>query len=317
MKTGHRQNVTFTTRVVSLAIFAQFSLQDSAFCDDPDPYSFRTAISIDQLPGELQKTPYPGSSAEDISRIIMRQPNLVLEGTTLKITAPPSGSARTLMVKRLELKGNSKIVIETVNLEIFAQTIVSEGGEIISFTDDKTAQTRAPDGSDGLPGRPAGTLALHGELRGSDRLAVRLVGQAGQPGGHGLTGPEGVPGVNGGNSSELFGDCSLNSGNGGNGAPGGPGGQGGRGGAGGSGGHLILGGPIALQRFQIDFEASGGRGGVGGVGGHGGPGGPGGRGGKASALCSPGSPGRDGPAGPQGPNGEPGPDGEPGQISAF
>jgi hypothetical protein len=277
-------------------------------------FQFTGNIAFSDLPSGLEKRPPPGSTPDQIDEILTKQPNLILDGATLDVTAPTAGLGRTLMINTLELRRGASIRIHGVNLEINARVIVSDGGKIEAFTPADDLPNRASDGQNGAAGLNAGTLVLDAALDRNDLLNISLSGQNGQQGGAGLQGPQGVPGPRGDNGADHLFDCARGGGNGGNGSQGGKGGTGGTGGRGGDGGKLILRGKIAAQRFQVTFSAPGGRGGVGGTPGPGGVGGAGGSGGSGTTYCRGGSAGA---PGPRGPTGEPGSSGENGQEGAI
>jgi len=282
-----------------------------------ETYVFNKNIEISDLPKGLERRIPTGASAEEIGALLRGQASLTLDGAVLNVTPPRAGSSRSLAVQKLELRNGASIVTNGVNLEIYAQTIQSNGGAIVSFTaQGKSVAGIPPPGSSGASGLSAGTVVLFGKLQGSDVLVVSLPGQDGQSGGVGLKGPTGAQGPNGSNGSDHLFDCARGGGNGGNGARGGDGGRGGTGGSGGSGGRLILRGEIAGQRLQVDFSADGGRKGTGGVGGPGGDGGAGGRGGSGTVYCRGGSNGNSGPPGQEGEAGVSGVDGDRGAIVA-
>ncbi|UFX49315.1 hypothetical protein HAP47_0005240 [Bradyrhizobium sp. 41S5] len=282
----------------------------------PNDYLFKGNIKDTDLPPGLSKRPPPGSSAEQVDEILKAQPNIVLDGATLEITAPAAGSTRTLMINTLELRNGAAIRLRGTSLELDAHLLVSDGGKFEGFSNADDFPAVAPDGQAGMTGLSAGTLVLETAINRNDLVYVSLGGQNGQPGGKGLRGTQGAKGPRGDNGADHLFDCARGGGSGGTGSRGGTGGTGGRGGSGGNGGKLILRGQVAAQRSQITFTAPGGHGAKGGLGGSGGPGGPGGDGGGGTTYCrggAAGNPGVEGPSGEEGPNGE---EGERGSIFA-
>lgn len=273
-------------------------------------------IEFGDLPPGVEQRPTLGASNEETATFLSSQPSLTLgPGAQLRVALPTrKGVKRVISLNKLELSRGSQIIVEG-NVEIYALEIASDGGEVVA-RDAKSLWTAAPDGTDGQPGISGGTILIYGSLASNDILHVNLKGQDGQPGGKGTRGPRGAEGTRGANAADHLFDCAHSGGNGGRGESGVRGGPGGAGGAGGNGGQLVLSGPIASQRVQVDFSALGGAGGVGGAGGEGGAGGPGGQGGHGSVHCGGGRAGPDGPSGQSGPDGADGPDGAPGGISA-
>jgi hypothetical protein len=277
-------------------------------------YVYSGHVRFQDLPAELEGLVPQEAKPGDVQELTSGRPDLVLDGAILEISPPDRGSTRSLLLGRLELRNQARIVIRNVNLEIVAESIKSEGGEFISFPAEAKVPP-APPGQNGESGLAAGALLLDSPLESGSLLHVLLPGAAGQDGGQGLPGPQGAAGPRGDNGADHLFDCAHGGGNGGPGSGGGPGGNGAQGGAGGQGGQLVLRGGIAAQRVQIDFAAPGGKGGAGGLPGPGGPGGLGGQGGSGSTYCRGGNAGPRGPQGFPGMPGLPGPDGSPGRIS--
>jgi hypothetical protein len=278
------------------------------------PVTLKGHVTISDLPSGVEQRPAPGLTRAQIVEELSKKPIVVLDNAVLELTPPSAGSSRSLMLNRLELLHGSRIVTNGINLEIDAQSIVSDGGGIIAFVEQR--REPAASGNNGAPGLNAGTIVLDTELNHNDLLNIELKGQNGQQGGVGLVGPIGAQGPRGEDGADHLFDCAHGAGNGGNGAKGGVGGTGGVGGPGGSGGKLILRGPITSQRSQIEFTTPGGRGGLGGDGGPGGPGGPPGGGGSGTTYCRGGHPGNPGQLGDKGQPGALGADGVPGAIFA-
>jgi hypothetical protein len=278
---------------------------------------FKKDITIDDLPPAVEKRLPPGASVSELKTMLGGQPTIVLDGATLTITAPRSGSSRSIAVKTFELRNGARIVTNGINLELDANSIASERGQIVSFADLERHVANKPEpGLSGRSGLNAGTVVINGALNTTDILNVFLPGQDGQGGGDGVKGTDGAAGPRGENGVDHLFDCAHGGGNGGAGAQGGTGGTGGDGGAGGNGGLLILRGDVAQQRVQIEFSARGGKGGVAGSPGEGGTGGPGGQGGSGSVHCSGGMQGPSGKNGFPGTPGHAGTDGQDGSISA-
>ena len=185
-----------------------------------------------------------------------------MTGRRLEITAPKSGRSRSLMVDHLELRNGAQIVTNGVNLEIFANVILSQRGQIVAFTTDSNSPQPAPPGQNGATGFSAGSVVIQGEIASGGILDVHLDGRNGQAGGAGLKGPTGASGARGENGADHLFDCAHGGGDGGTGGTGGKGGSGANGGAGGAGGNLVLRGKIATQRELINFTANGGAGGA-------------------------------------------------------
>jgi hypothetical protein len=270
-------------RILLLLILTSHSLvcldlSAKAASERPIEHRFAQDLDYNDLPQDVKGIVTLGVNADDLRKILIDRPNLVLDGATLKISEPDRGRVRTIAVNTLELRNGGKIEIGSIDLEIAAKTVISQDGQIISFLPRHEPEP-VSSGQNGSPGLRSGTVSIFGELETQSLLHVSLAGGDGHAGGVGAQGPGGAAGPSGDNAADHLFDCAHGGGNGGIGAQGGKGGDGGRGGAGGPGGHLVLRGPIVEQRLQIDFAAPGGKGGEGGDGGPGGPGGPGGRGG--------------------------------------
>lgn len=263
-------------------------------------------VSLSDLPTAAFNRP-PADT--QIGTWLASQPALILDGGTLVIGQPGSAPDVTLRLKRIELRNGAKIITNGSQLEIDALQIVSERGQILSFTTPDMQTAPAVTGITGRAGNSAGRVLLDGGLVGNGVLTVNLFGQNGQPGGVGRPGPAGAPGAPGDHAADHLFDCAHGGGAGGRGEPGRDGEQGARGGRGGNGGTLVLKGRLAVQVDQVGFTALEGTGGDGGPGGPGGAGGPGGSGGGGSTYCSGGPAG---PAGPSGNYGQRGPNGDPG-----
>ena len=278
---------------------------------------FKSDVTIDELPPAVEKRLPPGASVLELKTMLAGQPTIVLDGATLTITSPRSGSSRTIAVKTFELRNGARIVTNGINFELDANSIVSDRGQIVSFADaERHVATKPEAGVSGRSGLSAGTVVINGALNMTDILNILLPGQDGQDGGNGVKGTNGAAGPRGENGVDHLFDCAHGGGNGGAGAQGGTGGTGGDGGAGGNGGRVILRGNIAQQRVQIQFSAPGGKGGDAGSPGPGGTGGPGGQGGSGSLHCSGGAAGPSGKDGFSGAPGHPGSGGQDGSISA-
>jgi hypothetical protein len=275
---------------------------------------FSKDVTYYDLPSGIDKQPLEGASKFQIREMLSQQPMIVIDGATLSITPPRVGSGQVISVKSIEFRHGGRIVTNGVNLEINAELIVSDRGQILAFA--VPVADQAGIGAGGGSGLGAGTVVLNGALKTGDKLIVSLAGQDGQSGGAGVPGPTGAQGPSGDNGADHLFDCAHGGGNGGAGSQGGKGGTGGSGGAGGDGGRLILRGDLAAQRLQIDFSAPGGRGGAGGLPGNGGAGGPGGPGGGGTTYCRGGVVGPSGPSGPAGEPGSSGHNGREGSISA-
>jgi hypothetical protein len=285
--------------------------------DDEKRLVYTRDLTIDDLPEGLEKRFTPSTQREELEKSLASQPTLVLDGATLNITPPKEGShlSRSIAVKSIEFLHQGKIVTNGWSVEIYALSIRSDGGEIVSFAPNKAKLFPADVGSNGRSGLDGGAVILFSKLRDNDTLKVTLAGEAGQQGGGGSPGSPGAPGTKGEDASwGLFG-CNHGGGGGGPGSQGGQGGNGGKGGNGGNGGNLILRGGLAQQRLQIIFSAPGGPAGLGGEGGIGGAGGQGGLGGNGGGPCGGGPRGSGGPSGAPGNHGDDGAEGRPGNIS--
>jgi hypothetical protein len=280
------------------------------------PVVYSKDVSIDELSSAFDKRLLPTMGKAEARGILAKQPSLILDGAKLYLTPPKVGFGRSLAVKDLVLRNGGQIVTNGVDLEIDSISIMSDKGEVISFTDDKKSSGVAPVGNNGNPGLNAGTVILNGALAKNNILIVYLRGQDGQKGGSGVPGAGGPQGPRGSNAADHLFDCGSSGGDGGVGGRGGDGGNGGSGGSGGNGGRLILRGDLARQRAQIDFRAPGGMGGPGGDSGTAGPGGPGGEGGSGSSHCGGGHGGPSGPPGQPGGGGAAGVPGKSGALSA-
>ncbi len=298
---------------VAIATFAAIS---PSLFGQGQPVVYTHDISIDNLPSNLQMRFAPGTSAAAVENVLAHQPTLVLDGVTLRLTPPKNGDSysRSIAVKRLELRHQSKIVTDGWDIEIHAESFVSDGGEIISFESSEMKNAAEP-GTSGRSGRGGGNVVLDSKLDDDDRLRVILIGQDGQAGGVGSPGAPGAMGAKGEDASWGVFGCNHGGGGGLPGSAGGPGGSGGNGGAGGNGGHLVLRGGITAQRIQIQFSAPGGKGGIAGEGGSGGPGGEGGLGGNGGGPCGGGPRGTPGSVGARGNKGADGIPGAAGRIS--
>ena len=304
---------TMFARVLHGAILLM-SIVLSAHAQQAPAAHLRGHITISELPQGVELRPPTGISRADLTAQLERQPAVILDGAVLEITAPAAGSSRSLMMKRLELLNNSRIVTNGTNLEIYAGTTVSQGGGILAF--ESATKGAAVAGQNGETGLDAGTVVIDTQLAQNNVLYVNLSGQSGEDGGPGVAGPPGAQGPRGENGADHIFDCAHGAGNGGAGSQGGAGGAGGNGGAGGAGGQLILRGQVAAQRSQVEFSAPGGNGGRGGPGGAGGVGGPGGPGGNKTTYCRSGNNGITGPKGNNGADGSPGVRGKDGRILA-
>ena len=269
--------------------------------------SFKSDIVFRDLPPSVEKRFPPGLGAAELSKRLLQQPKLVLDGATLDVSESVHGAMRYLAFDEVELLNGARIVVGATSTDLIANTIISEGGAITSFVTSDMKRLGVPSpGQNGGPGLDSGNLTLYGKLREGDVLLVDVRGQGGQDGGPGIEGAPGGAGSRGENGVDHLLDCAHGGGNGGPGKPGEKGGDGGQGGAGGRGGDLVLWGEIAGQRSQINYLSNGGLGGRGGGPGIGGAGGPGGEGGSGSTYCRG---GRAGDVGPNGPDGRPGADG--------
>jgi hypothetical protein len=301
----------------SLSPVARSSTQEVSH-DDEKRLVYTRDLTIDDLPEGLEKRFTPSTPRDELEKSLASQPTLVLDGATLNITPPKEGShlSRSIAVKSIEFLHQGKIVTNGWSVEIYALSIRSDGGEIVSFAANKAKIPPADVGSNGRSGRDGGAVILFSKLSGNGTFKVTLAGEEGQQGGVGSPGSPGQTGTKGEDASWGLVGCNHGGGGGGLGSPGGQGGNGGKGGNGGNGGNLILRGGLAEQRLQVSFSAPGGRAGVGGEGGVGGAGGEGGLGGNGGGPCGGGPRGSNGPKGAPGNHGDDGADGRPGNISA-
>jgi hypothetical protein len=231
------------------------------------------------------------------------------------VAVPKDTSGQTVMsFDRLVLRPGAKFYTQGLNLKLQIGELISEGGTIATFEDNKFAnpQTKGRDGGnlDLVLGHAAGKLTI--ELRGEDGGA----GASGQPpdalpqGAKGATGKDalcmGLP-------SHTYGPVAAAT-SGGPGAPGLPGFPGGSGFKGGDSGAVFL-KAMTTENFEVTVQKIPGKGGPGGLGGKGGAGGLGGDPGTEGCPLIPQTQhfytttGPAGAEGPQGPPGAPGPDG--------
>lgn len=201
----------------------------------------------------------------------------------------------------------------------------------------------APKGAEGLPGNPAGNVALTSRnFAEGTTVYIEAIGGNGGAGGRGGRGADGGDGGKGGRGGDggNANECHSasrggNGGRGGDGGDGGNGGPGGNGGRGGNGGNITLALQEGSGNYPVhDLQNNGGIGGDPGLGGERGEGGAGGLGGdpghggggkggifgsdlnrkKSGPGGSAGDPGDPGNPGQVGPLGLPGEDGDPGRI---
>jgi hypothetical protein len=243
----------------------------------------------------------PLSKTNEILRIdeLRQRPALMIEGATLVFdSATPSRVATSKLTLR-----SATLVTNGADLEIEAETLVSDNSEIRAFLLTDTAPAKGP-------GKDAGRVRLIVHGRETGVLRIDLSGQAGSAGAPGKPGQAGTAGGRGADARSVNGVCQAPAGAGGQGGPGNAGGAGENGEPGGAGGQFTLITKDAAEAARhIEFSAEGGRGGAAGPGGPGGEGGAGGPGGAPAGVCL-----GDGAAGPRGVNGQPGTAGQPGAM---
>lgn len=273
-------------------------------------YTVTGRVTLDQLPAEFFLAPVAGAVPEELQQ----KRDLVLDGATLVVgEQAANGRVRSLVANIVRLQHGARIITNGSSLEIMANQIVSDGGQVLGFEFVEAArgagaptaaapaprQRRRRGGQPeetpalsrpstappelGTPGASGGTLRLVALTPLQGRLTVRLNGQDGALG---EPGQAGLSGGGGGSSGDAIGDL-LSAPSSGGGC--GQGGQGGAGGDAGDGGVLELVGPITGSRDLIDFQADPG------APGRGGPGGPG-----ACAGAGQGGPGANGEPGQAG-----------------
>ncbi len=292
------------------ALIVSFGMSAAEFSGLPVKYSMLPKEAVQPIPIEI--------TTDQFKARLKAGGTIVFDGNEIILDPPdPTNKSTAFMaIDRLEHKNGAKIITNGNRLVLFANTIASENGQIVSFKDtNRTAAAGAPansaagsSGNPGSPGLSGGLVSLHAIQGVEGRLTISLYGQNGGAGSEGVAGGQGPAGSRGADAQDGPGGwltpgwCARGGQNGGQGGKGYAGGAAGAGGPGGEGGvfELINVGSSPLPAAAYKFEAPGGTGGPHGQPGGGGSGGPGGPGGNGSAWCKGGS------GGPQGPPGDTG-----------